>query len=202
MPGATITRRVFIGLLLAVLPACSSSSPNPGHKLTWRTISRGLTGGLVHRGQYVIRDETAYFKLWADLTADSPRAALPPPVDFTKEMVIAIAMGSRPTGGYHTEVVDIELRGRTAHVLVSERTPRPGELQIQVTTHPYHFVVLPALRARVDFRFVDEATATRGTRDARPGKGGSDSTATRSTTPTPAQRLPAKPLLAPKGTKP
>jgi len=159
---------------------------------------------LTHRGQHVIRGEAAYFKLWADLAADSPRAVLPPTVDFTKEMVIAIAMGSRPTGGFLTEVVDIELHGRTARVLVSERAPQPGVLQIQVPTQPYHFIALPALNARVEFRFVDEARATRGPRKSRPGEETPETTPSSKSTPSPPPtvRPDNKQLLAPKGTPP
>lgn len=144
-------------LLIGLVSAGGCALRGPSHKMTWRTLSRGLTSGLTAPRQMVIRDEVAYFKLWADHAAEVNRMALPPTVDFSREMVIVVALGNRPTGGYLVEVVDAELRGRTLEVLVGEREPQPGTLQIQQVTQPYQMIVLPALNARVRFQTVREA---------------------------------------------
>jgi hypothetical protein len=196
MPPATISRPLLATLLLAALAGCSSPRSSPGHKLTWRTLSRGLSSGLVQPGHHVIRDPTAYFKLWADHAAEVPRAALPPAVDFSREMVVAVALGQRPTGGYMVEIVDVVLRGRTARVLVAERVPRPGVLQIQMATQPYQFIALPALNARIEFRNVDPADAPRSPRKARPGEDGYEAP------PPPRRQPPSEPLLTPRGSPP
>lgn len=196
MPPATISRLLLAMLLPAMLAGCSSPDSSSGRKLSWRTLSRGLSSGLVEPGHYVIRDPTAYFKLWADHAAEVPRAALPPAVDFSREMVVAVALGRRPTGGYMIEIVDVVLRGRTVRVLVAERVPRPGVLQIQMGTQPYQFIALPALNARLEFRNVDPANAPRSPRKARPGEDGYEAP------PPPSRRPPAEPLLTPRGSAP
>jgi hypothetical protein len=95
--------------------------------------------------------------------------ALPPAVDFSREMVLVVTMGPRPTGGYVIDVVDVELRGKTLRVLIGEREPRPGTFQIQQRTQPFVMVALPAMVARVQFRSVKEAELRGGRRKARPG---------------------------------
>lgn len=132
-------------------------SPVSGHKMSWRTLSRGLTSGLEKPRREVFRDEVSFLKLWAEHAADVNRPALPPVVDFEREMVVLVALGNRPTGGYWIEVVDMELKGKTLKVLVGERTPSPGVIQVQHVTQPFQFVALPSVTGRVEFRTVREA---------------------------------------------
>jgi hypothetical protein len=133
------------------------ASPVSGHKISWRTLSRGLTSGLSEPRREVIREEIEFLKLWAEHASDVNRPAFPPEVDFEKEMVVVVAMGNRPTGGYLTEVVDMELKGRKLKVLVGEREPVPGVIQVQRATQPFQFVALPVLTGRIEFRTVREA---------------------------------------------
>lgn len=184
-PGFTL---IFAALLLA-----GCAIPTTGHKLTWRTLSRGLTSGLTTPRQEVLREESEYLKLWAEHAADIARTALPPAVDFPREMVVVVALGNRPTGGYLVEVVDAEVRGRTLRLLVGERAPQPGTLQIQQVTQPYQIIALPSVAARTQFRTVQEAGRARVTRDARPGESGQSS-----------RRSPSRqePASSPRGTAP
>src|SRR5690606_25434349 len=142
------------------------------HSFAWRSLSKGLISGLNTPRRLVIRDEASYYKVWAEHAAESNRVALPPHVDFPREMVIVVAMGTRPTGGYLIEVVDVQVRGRSLHVLVGEREPSPGTLQIQHETQPYQFIALPMVAGRVEFRTVHEAGTTISRRRGRPGVAG------------------------------
>jgi hypothetical protein len=162
---------VIVGFVIAgsLTTGCASS---PHHKLAWRTLSRGLISGLEKPRRLVIREEAEYFALWAQHAAELNRLALPPDVDFSREMVVLVAMGTRPTGGYYIDVVDIELHGHTLRILVGERMPRAGTMQVQMPTQPYQFIALPAVNARARFRTVYEATSQGSRRDARPGQEG------------------------------
>lgn len=150
------------------LAGAGCATPDPGRKLAWRTLSKGLVSGLHEPGRTVIRSEVDYFKLWTRHAADSARIALPPAVDFEREMVVVVTLGNRPTGGYVVDVVDVELRGRTLRVLTGERKPKPGTFQVQQQTQPYVMVALPAMNARVDFREVQEAAHADSGKRVRP----------------------------------
>ncbi len=147
----------ILGWLAVLVLAGGCASPVSGHKISWRTLSRGLTSGLTEPRREVIREEVEFLKLWAEHASDVNRPALPPEVDFDKEMVVVVAMGNRPTGGYLTEVVDMELKGRKLKVLVGEREPIPGVIQVQRVTQPFQFVALPMVTGRIEFRTVREA---------------------------------------------
>lgn len=149
------------GTLLAGGTGCVSETPSNRHKLVWRTLSRGLTSGLVEPRREVLRDEAEFFRVWAEHAAEVARPALPPKVDFAKEMVVLVAMGQRPTGGFFIEVVDVELHGRTLEIRISERVPKPGTYQLQQVTQPFQFIALPGVQARIRFRNVQEAAPRR-----------------------------------------
>lgn len=170
------------------MAGCAASGPP--HKLTWRTLSRGLTSGIAEPRRIAIHDDAAYFRLWAEHAASAERLALPPAVDFEREMVLFVSMGTKPTGGYFIELVDLELRGNTLRVLVGERRPQPGVFQIQQITQPYHLVALPAVKARVDFRDVRPANDPALRRKARPGEEG---------TPAEPVRRPRPAVQSPRG---
>ena len=156
-PAAVSWLALAVLATLTLVSAGCVSSPEP-HKFVWRQLSRGITSGLTERHQLVIHDEATYLKLWAEHAASLNQPALPPTVNFGREMVILVAMGSQPSGGYLIEVVDAELHGRKLTVSVGERTPPAGSLQIQRLTQPYQFVALPLLTGPVKFRTVREAT--------------------------------------------
>ena len=155
--AGTVHPMSILGWLAVLIVAGGCASPVSGHKMSWRTLSRGLTSGLSEPRRKVIRAEVDFLKLWAEHACDVNRPALPPSVDFEKEMVVVVAMGTRPTGGYLTEVVDVELKGRKLKVLVGEREPSPGMVQVQRVTQPFQFVALPIVTGRVEFRTVREA---------------------------------------------
>ncbi len=161
--------------------------------MSWRTLSRGLTSSLEKPHRAVIRDEAEFLKLWAEHAVDVNRPALPPKVDFENEMVIAVAMGNRPTGGYLVEIVDVQLKGRALKVLVAEQLPARGVIQVQRVTQPFQFIALPIVTGRVDFRTVRKAspTASGGSRrgDAAEPAGGGVRPSTR----------PVEPATSPKG---
>jgi hypothetical protein len=108
-------------------------------------------------------------------------------------------MGERPTGGYVTEVVDVELRGRTLRVLVGEREPRPGTMQIQARTQPFAFVALPAMTAHVQFRTVEETHPFGVPRSSRPGSEVREEAPPASDPGVSRSRAPVNPVESPRG---
>lgn len=188
-------RPVLCLVFALALTAGGCTTPASGHKLSWRTLSRGLTSGLEEPRRLVLRDEATYLRVWAEHAAEVNRPALPPSVDFSREMVVLLALGTKPTGGYLVEVVDVELRGRTLRILVAEREPQPGSLQIQQWTQPFQFIALPTVTGHVRFHTVHESGTTARSRKARPGEEGPRD----SESPRPAPSQPVTPLRSPRG---
>jgi hypothetical protein len=74
-----------------------------------------------------------------------------PVVNFSKEIVAAVFLGSRPTGGFNVEILSTRVEGDALIVEYGERRPGRGDIVSQVLTSPFHIVRLPAHKGPVRF---------------------------------------------------
>ena len=54
----------------------------------------------------------------------------PPSVDFSRDMVVALFMGDRPTGGYAIEVTRIERTDASLSIRYRTTRPDPAEMHL------------------------------------------------------------------------
>jgi hypothetical protein len=115
-----------------------------------KTIDKGDQSNMDDAKQVAVKTEAAFKQLWQQHSPDRPR----PAVDFTKEMVVGVFLGSRPTAGYSLEIVSaIEMTG-TLVVRYREASPPRGTMTAQVLTSPYHLVAVPFFPGDVKFEKV------------------------------------------------
>jgi len=115
-----------------------------------KTIEKGDQSNMDDARQAVVKTAAAWKQLWQQHAPDRPL----PAVDFTKEMVVGVFLGSRPTAGYSLEIVNaIEANGT---LVVRYRTAAPprGAMTAQVITSPYHLVVVSLFAGDVKFEKV------------------------------------------------
>jgi hypothetical protein len=72
-------------------------------------------------------------------------------IDWTKQMVVVVSGGTRPTGGYSVEVLGAAAKGKKLVVSWKLNSPKPGDFVTQVVTHPVQTVVLPRFEGTVEF---------------------------------------------------
>src|SRR5436190_19970182 len=73
-----------------------------------RTIAKGDQSNIESPTQVLARTEAEWVALWRRHAGDGER----PPVDFTREMVVGVFMGSRPNAGFSTTVTtSMEVKG-------------------------------------------------------------------------------------------
>jgi len=70
-------------------------------------------------------------------------------VDFSKESVILIAMGSKPTGGHWTRITGVQQKGDDVFVQGLANRPGMGELTTQAETFPYALAVVQRVRGNL-----------------------------------------------------
>ena len=114
---------------------------------TVRTVDKGEQSNIDEAKQVVVRTEAEWTKLWQQHSPDRKR----PAVDFSKDMVVGVFVGSRPTAGYNLSIVSTFKKD--GHVLVQyrESQPRPGAMAAQVLTFPYHLVAVSKATGDVKF---------------------------------------------------
>ena len=115
-----------------------------------RSLGKGQQAGIDSPRQVTVRSRDELTKLWKENGQNTPM----PAVDFAKEMVVGVFMGSRSTAGFATEVVGYRPAkpgGNDVVVEYRETTPGPGTIAAQVIVAPFHLVAIPKQTGTVTF---------------------------------------------------
>lgn len=104
-----------------------------------RTLDHGAHSNVDDPLTASARTDAEWSALWKRHNFDKPA----PAVDFSKEMVVAVFMGSRPTGGFSLDITSAAESGGRFVVSYRERAPKPDALTAQVLTAPYHIAAVP-----------------------------------------------------------
>lgn len=139
---------VGIGLSLACLLQCfaaSGAQPPP-----MRSLKKGAFSGIHEPRQEVVKSADAWEKLWKQHNTAGASDKIPA-VDFSKEMVVVATMGTKRTGGYSIEIVDVDANDKTLKISVKKTSPPPDAMTIQALTAPFHFVAVPKSKLKPEF---------------------------------------------------
>jgi hypothetical protein len=104
-----------------------------------RTIEKGDQSNIDEARQVLVRTEAEWTKLWQQHNPDRPK----PSIDFNRDMVVGVFMGSRPNAGFSTAIISATTGNGVLIVKYSETMPTPGFVSAQVLTFPYHLVAIP-----------------------------------------------------------
>lgn len=124
----------------------------------WRELGRGTqaTGGDAPSFE-LATSEAQLENLWRRAYGAMLTPPPTPEVDFGRESVAAVFLGTRTSGGYGVEVHNVTLEGADAYLDVAVTEPAPGTLTTQALTNPWVMVALgvPDL-SKVNFRGTDD----------------------------------------------
>jgi hypothetical protein len=112
-----------------------------------RSLDRGSQSEIGVARQVTARDRDEWASLWSTHAPGRPA----PAVDFAREMVVGVFMGTRPTAGFAVEVVGYRDSGNDVVVQYRETTPPRDAITAQVIVSPYHLVVIPRRTGTVSF---------------------------------------------------
>ena len=110
-----------------------------------RTVDKGQSSQIDAAKQVSARTADDWAKLWTAHAGGRTQ----PAVDFTKEVVAAVFLGSRPSAGYAVDIVRARQEGVALVVSYKETRPAPDSVAAQVLTSPYHIVAMPTGSATV-----------------------------------------------------
>jgi hypothetical protein len=125
----------MIGLVFTLALAVMQPPPSPAP----RTIEKGDQSNIESAKQVLVRTEAELRQLWQQHAPDRPM----PKVDFSREMVVGVFMGSRPNAGFSTAIVSATVANGALMVRYSENKPVAGSVTAQILTFPYHLVAIP-----------------------------------------------------------
>ncbi len=131
-------------LALAAIFLMTLQAPTP-----IRTLDKGLDSNIDAARQAAVRTPAEWDALWRAHGGERTR----PAVDFSKELVVAVFLGSRPTAGFSVDIVGTRDEGAGLIVQYRETRPPPGAIVAQVLTMPYHIVAVPKRAGVSDVKF-------------------------------------------------
>ena len=135
-------------VVIAALLQTSQASETPPPSV--RTVAKGSMSGIDAPRQASVRSAAEWSALWK---AHDPSGQTPA-VDFSREMVVAVFLGSRPTGGYGIEILRAVGNSATLIVEYVETAPSRDAITAQVLTAPYHLAAIPKHDGEVRFQKV------------------------------------------------
>jgi hypothetical protein len=137
--------------LVACAAGVQSRSPGGSEPARFETVYGSATSGLHERRREVVRDEAAWEKLWTEIHEHASPAPERPPVDFARRMLIVLATGSRPSGGYAIAARSVTRQGETLQVAVHESCPARGAMVSMGLTQPVAVVAVERVGREPEF---------------------------------------------------
>ena len=117
-----------------------------------RSVEKGAESQVEGQRQATVRNAAEWTSLWHAHSWDRPE----PAIDFSREMVVGVFMGSRPTAGFAVEIVGYHDAGDGVVVQYRETTPGRDSLTAQIIISPYHLVAIPRRAGVVRFEKVQK----------------------------------------------
>jgi hypothetical protein len=129
----------LIALAVALAAALIQPPPQPPvPPATPRTIEKGDHSNIEDAKQVLVRTEAEWAALWRQHAPERAR----PTIDFSKEMVVGVFMGSRPNAGFSTAVTQMTAANGALIVQYTETMPGRDTVAAQILTFPYHLVAI------------------------------------------------------------
>ncbi|QAA76921.1 MAG: hypothetical protein BIP78_1155 [Candidatus Bipolaricaulis sibiricus] len=151
-----------VSLLAGCLPRTDPGCPTcPGGgaavrvELSFETVDQGTSSGIRDPRQVVVRDAETWAALWYQHTTGADPRPPVPGVDFTEEIVAAVFLGEKPTGGYAVEITRILLRSDRMVVRAGLSQPGADDVVSQALTHPFHIVRVTRTELPVEFETLE-----------------------------------------------
>ena len=115
-------------------------------------VAKGNASNQQDARQVTVRTAAEWTSLWKE---HAPTAKMPS-VDFAKQMVVGIFLGTKPSDGHQVEIVGVRTQDKDVIVEYVQRQPGRGTMAAQILTEPYHLVAVAKHPGPVRFLHVPE----------------------------------------------
>lgn len=130
-----------------------ADSAAPAGEVEIRRIGSWISSGIKGSRRLVIRDSTTWSQFWSELGA-----GVQPQVDFSRDLVIAVASGEQSSGGHDIRIQRVTREGGELRIEVLETSASPECMTTAALTQPVDVVMVPTAGV-TGWSFVDrEAT--------------------------------------------
>lgn len=104
--------------------------------IKYEEIARGINCGINTEKNYVIKNNGEWKAFWAELNKNQSSIKPQPIINFDEDMIIAITLGQKNTGGYSIQIDNLISNNRDLAVSAIKAEPNGG-IVTQAITQPY-----------------------------------------------------------------
>ncbi len=151
-----LLRVAVIGYIM-VFPACQLRKAATLHEygndmdqLKITSLAGGSFCGIEHAGEIIITSGEDWVNLWEKVHLGIYPQKQLPEVDFSRETVLAVFMGTRSTGGYSIEITRACKKNDGIKAFAETSSPSPGDLVTTVITRPFHIVKINTAKKDIE----------------------------------------------------
>jgi hypothetical protein len=112
----------------------SAQAPQP----SFTSVAKGDVSAQQDARQVTVRTAAEWKALWND---HAPTQKMPD-IDFNKQMVVGIFLGTKPSTGNEVTVVNVRTEEKDLIVEYVQKQPARGTMAAQILTEPYHLVAV------------------------------------------------------------
>ena len=154
---------VVISLLALILVGCTPKDSNSGVdndsdqdnsasiEIQIQNDWSGTNSDTTVPKQEIIRNVDNWKTAWELAHKNETPAPGLPQVDFEKNMVLVVFMGTKNSGGYSTKITKIVKLENGIEVTVEEESPGKDEATTQALTSPFHFAEVEKSEGEIKF---------------------------------------------------
>ena len=142
--------RIFLSVVMAIsvsTAAMGQAAPRttvpPGVKDSLHHILQEENSGLREAIRSVVRDSATWRQWWERVTADRRVRPQLPVVNFARDMLVIVALGTQSSTGYNVNVDSVTSSGRVSRVYVRVAGPGRGCVVGNAETSPVDVVRVP-----------------------------------------------------------
>ncbi len=152
LPGHSILRTGQEGTNQGTPVPITPLRPKPCPSCEPARVSFTYNSGLDDPLRVLIRDGEAWSQMWKRIHSRGWPLPPLPEIDFSREMVVVVALGARPTGGYGIIVDGAYERNDRLEIIIRKQTPGKTCFNTQSVTQPVDIVRLPKMERLVVFK--------------------------------------------------
>ena len=110
-------------------------------EVRWEIVASGNQAVTGEGRQFSIAtSQSGLVRLWNQAYGSRLTPPPLPDIDFRRESVVAMFLGTQPTGGYGIGVREVTLEDNEVYVTVDINEPGPNSITTQAFTNPWIFV--------------------------------------------------------------
>jgi len=143
-----VNARIHAGAVAATRVAMK-----PTYPAIFRSVGKGYRSGIRIPLQIVARSQSEWDAVWRQHVSGDSSSRPPPAIDFENEIVVALFLGDKPSGGYDVRISRADQSHDTLTIHYQERNLSPGGMVAQASTQPFHIVrIIGDVNSEVVFR--------------------------------------------------